>query len=283
MVHKSNLRRLVLLLALVLCLMTSAPRVCASNSRLAVERQIYTYLTEKMELNTAVACGILANIEHESAFQPTIVGDQGTSFGLCQWHNERWTALRSYCALMGMDYRTVEGQMEYLRYELGNNYTSLLLTLKSLDNTPEGAYRAAYLWCVRFERPSNMEVKGADRGSLARGKYWSRYNRPTVVILPEEEPEPPSEEFLTQQLTQKPVTIPLPPQDETASHDKRYHPERPALITYIPRHLPKTESPQESGGARWGILALLGVGAAAAAVVFWPKGLLRKKVGRFEK
>lgn len=282
MVHKNLLRGTAILLAM-LCLLLAAPGAEASADTLAVERQIYTYLTEQMGLSTAAACGVLANIEHESAFQPTVVGDKGTSFGLCQWHNERWTALRSYCSLMGLDYRTVEGQMAYLRYELGTNYGSLLLTLKSLDNTPEGAYRAAYLWCTRFERPANMEAKGAERGNLARGKYWSRYNRPSVVILPEEETEPPSQEYLTQQLTQNPVTIPLPPEEEQPCRDRRYHPQKPELITYIPRHIPRQDAAPESTRWIWGIGALAVVGAAAAAVILWPVRLPGKKRERFER
>lgn len=281
--YRNKLRRMVLLVAVMLCLLTSVPRADAAAGTLAVERQIYTYLTEEMGLSTAAACGVLANIEHESAFQPTVVGDKGTSFGLCQWHNERWTALRSYCSLMGIDYRTVEGQMEYLRYELGNNYTSLMLTLKSLDNTPEGAYRAAYLWCTQFERPANMEAKGADRGNLARGKYWSRYNRPSVVVLPEAETEPPSQEYLTQQLTQNPVTIPLPPEEPDQRSDRRYQAEKPALITYIPRHIPRQEPVQESSVRSWGIPALAAVGAAAVAVILWPDHPRSKKQGPFAR
>lgn len=282
MLHKYKLRALALLLAVLCCVVAAAPRAEAAGQALAVERQVYAFLTEKMGLNTAAACGILANIEHESAFQPTVVGDQGTSFGLCQWHNERWTALRSYCSLMGLDWRSVEGQMEYLRYELGNNYTSLLVTLKTLGNTPEDAYQAAYLWCTRFERPSNAQAKAAQRGSLARGKYWNRYNRPQVEMAPEPETEPLDPDSLSSQLIQQPVVIPLPPEEDPPESDRRYHAEKLPLITYIPRHLPRQEEPEESAPG-WEIPMLVGLGIAAAAVVLWPEKPRKKKRGRFEK
>lgn len=279
MVHKRFLRRMALFL--VLACLVGAVSVSAAAGTLAVERQIYTYLTEEMGFSTAAVCGILANIEQESAFQPTVVGDKGTSFGLCQWHNGRWTALRSYCSLMGLDYRSVEGQMEYLRYELGNSYPSLLMSLKTLENTPEGAYRAAYLWCTQFERPANMETKGAERGSLARNKYWSRYNRSTVTVLPEEQTEPPSQEYLTQQLTQGHVTIPLPPEESEQSSDRRYQAEKPELITYIPHHIPRQETAEDRSAFAWGIPALVIIGVTALAVVFWPSRSGRKKRGVF--
>ena len=95
MVRKNFIRLLAAVLVIVLC----APGVSAdAGDRLAVEREVFDYLTNELMLSNAAACGVLANIEHESAFQPTIFGDKGTSYGLCQWHNERFTALRGYCA-----------------------------------------------------------------------------------------------------------------------------------------------------------------------------------------
>ena len=164
-----------------------------------MEREVYDFLTEELMLSNAAACGVLANIEHESSFQPTIFGDKGTSYGLCQWHNDRFTALRGYCTALGLDYRTVEGQLAYLKYELGNKYTTLLLSLQAIDDTPDGAYRAAYLWCIQFEKPSNMQVKAAQRGELAQGKYWVRYSHYNSIIMvePELEPELLLDSFLT--------------------------------------------------------------------------------------
>ena len=265
---------LAFFLAITLAVPVSAS---STGERMAVERQVYDYLTTELGLSTAAACGVLANIEHESAFQPTIFGDKGTSFGLCQWHKDRFTALRGYCAALGLDYRTVEGQMAYLKYELGNNYTNLLLALQAIDNTPDGAYRAAHLWCIQFEKPSNMYVKAADRGELARGKYWTRYNSfaPIILIEPQEEEPEPDPEFLLEQLRQNPVTIPLPP-EEPREHTGGYVFQRPELIWYTPRHFPKTE--REPSALRGGIPALAAIGAAMAAVVLFPGKKKSKRV-----
>lgn len=167
------------LAALLLVVMICLPVVPASGSeldRIAVERQVYAYLTGKMGLNSAAACGIMANIEKESGFTLTAVGDSGSSFGLCQWHESRYEALMTFCAAQGLDYESVMGQLEYLHYELRNFYPSLYARLRQVDDDGYGAYEAGYLWCVEFERPADMEEKGVERGNTAQYKYWVRYH-----------------------------------------------------------------------------------------------------------
>lgn len=141
----------------------------------SVEMQIFYYLTHSMGLSVGAACGVLANIEAESSFNPTIVGDSGTSYGLCQWHNERYTALISYCNANGLDYRTVTGQMRYLQFELETDYPAMLARLRAMPDTAQGAYDAGALWCTDFERPANASVKAVERGNNARTNYWPRY------------------------------------------------------------------------------------------------------------
>lgn len=283
MVHKNFIRLLALLLAL--CAL-AVPVSADAGVRLAVEREVFDYLTNDLALSDAAACGVLANIEHESAFQPTIVGDKGTSYGLCQWHNERFSALRGYCSALGLDYRTVQGQMAYLKYELGSNYTSLLLSLQAIDDTPEGAYKAAWLWCIQFERPSNMQAKAVQRGELARGKYWPRYNNyQPIILLPEPEETEPNPEVIIEQLKQNPVTIPLPPAEEVPEEGnvRHFRFQKPEMLPYQPRHLPPSLLAQEDA-ARWEIPALIAIGIAMLLVVSFPTKKLRRKLyrrGRF--
>lgn len=235
-------RNIIRILALVLVLSMAAAGVCAQVwwDPLAVERQIYTYLTEELELSSAAACGILANIEYESAFQVTIVGDQGTSFGLCQWHNERFSALMTYCTARGLDYQSVEGQMAYLAFELKSSYVGLYGSLRSVDNSPEGAYQAAYLWCIQFERPADMERKAEERGNSAKYKYWNRYN--SILMITEEELMPEPEEII-EELTHEnlpPVTIPGRAEYvEETEQGRRYVAEKLEKRVYVNRHGPR--------------------------------------------
>ena len=232
-------RKIIRILALALVLALAAAGVCAADwwDPLAVERQIYTYLTEDLKLSSAAACGILANIEYESAFQVTVYGDQGTSFGLCQWHDGRFTALKTYCTARGLDYQSVEGQMEYLAFELKSSYTALYGSLRSVDNSAEGAYRAAYLWCIQFERPANMEVKAAERGNSAKYKYWNRYNS---IIMIAEEPMAEPEEVI-EELTQENAPITMPRRVEyveEADQGRRYVADKLEKRYYVNWHSP---------------------------------------------
>lgn len=141
-----------------------------------VEEQVYLYLTSEMGLSSAAAAGVLANIQNESGFDPNIEGDYGTSYGLCQWHAGRWTNLQNFCNANGLDWRTVQGQMEYLNYELGTaSYRYIGDYLRSLPNTADGAFNAAYYWCVEFERPADKQNEGVRRGNIAVSTYWPKY------------------------------------------------------------------------------------------------------------
>lgn len=230
----------------------------AFAENLVIERQVYEYLTQQMGLPSSSACGILANIEKESAFNPGAVGDNGTSYGLCQWHAGRFSALKAYCRGRELDYQTVAGQLSYLRYELENTYSELLAQLRVQKNDADGAYRAAYLWCTEFERPVNMEQNGRLRGTIARGKYWNRYN--SIVIVEQEEEIPMTQEEVIQIVTQTEVTVPQPPEGtkveryQDTQEEKLCLPIRP----YVPRHRPVRKAEPN-----WGM-------AVAAAMLFVP-------------
>ncbi len=135
-------------------------------------RYIYNYLIDKLELNHAASCGVLANIQLESGFNQYALGDGGTSYGICQWHEGRFSSLISYCNSAGYDYNTLDGQLAYLSQELHGGYANVLNHLLSVPDTAEGAYDAAYYWCVHFEAPSETYARAAQRGNLAKNEYY---------------------------------------------------------------------------------------------------------------
>ena len=150
--------------------------VVLNQSQSANKNLIYRYLTGNLGLNTAAACGVLANIYCESGFNPSALGDGGTSYGICQWHNDRYTNLKNYCKENGYDYRTLTGQLNYLSYELNNSYASTYRLLKSVFNDSEASYYAGYSWSYNFESPKNKATVSITRGNLARDKYWASYS-----------------------------------------------------------------------------------------------------------
>ena len=150
------------------------------------KKKIFNALTQDMDMNSAAACGVLANIECESGFDPEATGDSGSSYGLCQWHDSRKENLIDYCEENGYDYTTVEGQMKFLEYELNSSEYRYIYDymLSEIDNTADGAYEAGAYWCKQFERPADAENVSAIRGNLARDTYWPEFGIETELTIP---------------------------------------------------------------------------------------------------
>ena len=151
------------------------------------EATVYRFLVNNMGLNSAGACGVMANIQHESGFNPNATGDSGTSYGICQWHNSRWTSLQNWCNSNGYNWKTLTGQLNYLKFELSKNDWRYLYNgktiynyISSVANTAQGAYEAGYYWCYYFEVPANKATVSVTRGNLAKNSYWKEYGKPAV-------------------------------------------------------------------------------------------------------
>ena len=132
------------------------------------------------QFNAAVACGIMANIEKESSFNPTASGDNGTSYGLCQWHDTkpnkgRMTNMKNFCKNNNYSYSTITGQMMYLQKELYDSYNkNVLQPILNVSNTESGAMEAARIWCTKFEIPANKEQRAVERAEAAK-MFWAKY------------------------------------------------------------------------------------------------------------
>jgi len=141
------------------------------------EKTIYKFLKNDLGLNTAAACGVLANIQSESSFNPTasvVDTNDKISYGICQWNGVRFDALKNYCSQYGYDYKTLEGQLNYLKYELEHSEASAFSRVKNVENTADGAYTAGYNWARYFERCASVYYEW--RAKLARDTYWPKYN-----------------------------------------------------------------------------------------------------------
>lgn len=140
---------------------------------------IFNFLTGNMGLTSAAACGIMANIYAECSFIETAVGPDG-SYGLCQWLGSRKTRLISWCKENGYNYKTVEGQMNYLSYEVQKYYPSVYSYIRKCSNTAQGAYDAGYYWCAHYEIPANTTQRSVTRGNLAKNTFWPQYGATTA-------------------------------------------------------------------------------------------------------
>ena len=146
---------------------------------------VYNFLVTELRLTPAAACGIMANIEHESSFNPT--AKTGRSYGLCQWTGSRFTLLKKWCKKNGYNYKTAKGQLNYLKSELTNSKLlydgkKIYNYLLSIENTAQGAYEAASYWCRKYERPARAKTRSHKRGNLSRNSYWPVYGNSTASI-----------------------------------------------------------------------------------------------------
>ena len=126
-----------------------------------------------MGLMHAAACGIIANIQVESGFNPHALGDNGTSYGICQWHAGRWDNMKVWCTSNGYDWTTLDGQLHYLEHDLRDLHPSIYSFISSVEDSSQGAYDAAYHWCVYFEIPTDRYNKAITRGEIAQMYYFS--------------------------------------------------------------------------------------------------------------
>ena len=155
-----------------------APQTAGSNGYTAgssIEQTIFNFCKEVLGVNTAAACGVLANVEAESGFRTDAVGDAGMSYGICQWYDTRCRSLREWCSKNGKDHTTLDGQLWYMKHELETTHATVLKKLLDCANTAEGAEIAGYVWCSIFEVPADTIAKSEQRGALARTAYWPKY------------------------------------------------------------------------------------------------------------
>jgi hypothetical protein len=113
--------------------------------------KIMTFLKNK-GLSTSQAAGIVGNLQVESEFNPNAVGDNGTSYGIAQWHKSRFSQLKKWTTKNGLKWNTIDAQLQYLWWELNNSETDALSKLK-MTNDPENA---AYVFAKYYERPAEI-------------------------------------------------------------------------------------------------------------------------------
>lgn len=117
-------------------------------------------------LPTNAIAAIMTNMEHESSFNPTNVGDNGTSYGLCQWHNNRYDNLvKAY----PNNYQTIDSQIKFLMYELENSYVNVYNSL--FDNNKSHA-DLTYNFCTKFEIPADTK-KTCENRMKSSEKYYN--------------------------------------------------------------------------------------------------------------
>ena len=124
-------------------------------------------------LSVAGAAGIAGNMKIESNFKTAVLGDNGTSIGLCQWHMGRKDKLFSWAKENGHDPLSTKGQLEYLWWELTTLFSRLTSDLKIIQD-PQAA---AYQFAKEFEVPAQISEM---RMTYAQ-QYFDKYDPSATV------------------------------------------------------------------------------------------------------
>ena len=177
-VLKKTIKFMCLIAFLIVCSSLCVPGIRGQAASLRGknnEEKIFYFTMGNMGFNNAAGCGALANIYRESSFNPGALGDNGNSYGICQWNRKRRSLLTAWCNNNDYDPSSLEGQLNFMAYEFESDYPNTLSMIKNVSNSKSGAYNAAYYWCKYYEKPADTENTANARGDLASDTYWPKY------------------------------------------------------------------------------------------------------------
>lgn len=99
------------------------------------QREAYEYFTNKRGMSKIQALAIIGNLMAESGLKDDIYGDNITSYGIQQWHNERIDKLFKHAKKKGHSTPTFKDQLEFLadEYEGKTGYSNFLYTRKGKE------------------------------------------------------------------------------------------------------------------------------------------------------
>ena len=118
------------------------------NSGLSNVQIIWLFLRQH-GFSEAAAAGVIGNMAQESGFEPNINEySGGGGYGLAQWTGTRRNDLINWCNSNGYDYRTLEGQLNFLIYEFEQPYYQTYLSnYKNITDV----WTATDQWLTYFE------------------------------------------------------------------------------------------------------------------------------------
>ena len=145
------------------------------SNELTTEEQVWNFLRAN-GFSAAAAAGVMGNMFAESGFIVDVEEySGGGGYGLCQWTGSRRTDLFNWCANNGYDPSSLEGQLNFLLYEVEARGMEWY---KSIDDVRE----ATMAWLNDFE-VAGIRVEGK-RLDAANDYYnrWKDYERiPTAA------------------------------------------------------------------------------------------------------
>lgn len=120
-----------------------------------------------MGFTASAAAGVVGNLVQESGLRTDAIGDNGTSGGLAQWHNERLDALKRFAAARGKKWTDLDTQIEFLAEEMRTSYADTYTKMQSAE-LPE---IAGQIMTDEYEIPDPASANYAQRQANARAAY----------------------------------------------------------------------------------------------------------------
>ncbi len=145
------------------------------------QREAYEYFTNKRGMSKIQALAIIGNLMAESGLKDDIYGDNKTSYGIQQWHNERMDKLFKHAKKKGYSTPTFKDQLEFLadEYEGKTGYSNFLYTRKGKEGPGYYNYSrqdfmnadnlkdAVIAWNQGAGRPHKSVIRNDDRYNYA--------------------------------------------------------------------------------------------------------------------
>ena len=128
------------------------------------------YIQQKlmsMGFTASAAAGVVGNLVQESGLRTDAIGDNGTSGGLAQWHNERLNALKRFATARGKKWTDLDTQLEFLAEEMRTSYADTYAKMQSAE-LPE---IAGQIMTDEYEIPDPASANYAQRQANARAAY----------------------------------------------------------------------------------------------------------------
>lgn len=120
-----------------------------------------------MGFTASAAAGVVGNLVQESGLRTDAIGDNGTSGGLAQWHNERLDALKRFVAARGKEWTDLDTQIEFLAEEMRTSYADTYAKMQSAE-LPE---IAGQIMTDEYEIPDPASANYSQRRANARAAY----------------------------------------------------------------------------------------------------------------
>ena len=126
---------------------------------LKIPNHILQLVSQGLSANGAF--GVVANLMAESNMRTNALGDKGTSYGIAQWHNERWDKLKAFSAQQGLDPSSLDAQKQFLMKELNHKGYKKLMGI--LTNPEASRYDTTAAFMRIFERPKDQTDEAATK------------------------------------------------------------------------------------------------------------------------